>query len=51
MPRIISMLGVLFEGLDHPPAPEGVGSGDENAVLHAARLQPNHTLRRTRSMS
>ena len=46
------MLGSVFESLDHPPTPEGVGSGDEDALCHdGGTAQPNHTLRRPRSMS
>ena len=43
-------LGVRLERLDRTTTPEGVGPGDEDAVPHPT-AQPNHTLRRSRSMS
>ena len=42
-------VGVRFEGLGHPAAPERVEAGDEDASPH--RRQPNQTLRRSRSIS
>src|SRR5690606_33535641 len=38
---------VALDGLGHTTAPEGADPGDQHAPAH----QPNHTLRRSRSMS
>ena len=40
-------VGVAFERLRDPPAPERAEAGDEDAAAH----QPNQTERRARSMS